>query len=389
MTCATSVPLGTTSLPVHVEADGAALAGARVTFHRAGDVYSTGLTDAAGNVTLTLQPETLGPIVLTVTGYNCRPFQGTVEAVAATGLALAERSLVVDDDGSDGTVGNGDGHWDAGETVDLYPVLANVGSSSARNLSGTLSTTDPLVTVLQATADYGTVAVGDSASPGTGLRVRLPFDAGDQREVPLTLNLRDSNQRTFVATYRPTTRAPELRHYRHTVVDTGGDSDQVPDPGETIAYYPVLNNLGTGAAVGVTAKLRSPDGLATVTDSTVSWGDVSPGAEVTGDAFVFLLSSTAAQLELVVSDAYGERLRQTLDVVAPPVPASLGGMGGEGYISLTWAHLTVVDLLGYNVYRSTESGGVFSRVNEVPTDRISYFQDGGLAALDAAPTVAG
>jgi acetyltransferase len=74
---------------------------------------------------------------------------------------------------------------------------------------------------------------------------------------------------------------------------------------------------------------------------------VGPGAEVAGDAFVFELDSTAAQFELVVTDAYGERLRQTLDVVSPAVPVSLAGVGGAGDISLTWAHNAETDLLGY------------------------------------------
>jgi uncharacterized repeat protein (TIGR01451 family) len=378
---AAEVGLGAVSLPVHVQADGADLAGARVTVYRAGDVFATGLTDPAGDVTLSFQPEALGSLTLTVTGRNCRPYQGAITVTTSAELALAEGTVVVVDDGTDGTVGNGDGYWDAGETVDLYPSLTNRGSVAVVGLAGTVSTTDTLLTVLEPAVTYGTVAAGDSAAPAAGLRVSLPFDADDQREVPLQLNLVDDGSGSFVAHFRPTARAPELRHFRHMMIDLPGDNDRIPEAGETIQYYVTLRNLGTGTANGVTAKLRSTDGLATVTDSTASWGDVAPGADVSGSAFVFQLASTAARLELVVSDVYGERLRQTLDVVAPAVPVSLLGVGGQGDISLTWAHGVEADLLGYNVYRSTSSTGTYTRVNTVPTDRTSYYQDGGLAPL--------
>ena len=87
----------------------------------------------------------------------------------------------------------------------------------------------------------------------------------------------------------------------------------------------------------MTARLRNLDGLATVTDSTASWGDIPPGQEMQGDALVFVPSSTAAKLLLVVSDQYGERLRQTLDLVYPATPTGLLGIGAASSISLTWA----------------------------------------------------
>ncbi len=381
VSCPGTVTIGTASLPVHVATGGAALEGARVTAYRAGDVFATGLTDGNGDVTLEIQPESTGPLTVTVTGANCRPGQTTVEVTAAAGLALGERSVVVDDSPGDGRVGNGDGTWDAGETVDLYPRLANLGGVAVSGLAGVLGTTDALVTVVQPAASWGTVAAGDSAAPATGLRVSLPFDADDQREVPFTLALTDGASRTFAAVFQLTARAPELYHYRHTVIDVPGDNDKIPEAGETIQYLVALRNLGTGTAVGVTAKLRNTDGLATVTDSTAAWGDVAAGAESSGDALVFQLASTAAQFEFIVSDVHGERLRQTLDVVAPSVPVDLHGTGGEGSISLTWARGTATDLLGYNVYRSTASAGSYTRVTVVPTDRTSYYRDSGLAPL--------
>ncbi len=376
-----SMPVSDSTLAVNVAVDGVPLDSARVTVYRADHEFASALTDAAGNVTLAVRPDTLGALTLTVTGLNCRPYQASVSLVAGAYPALAGCAVLVDDSGADGTSGNGNGIWDAGETVALYPMLRNNGGADATSVSGGLLTTDGLVTLLQPAASYGTIAVADSASPSPGLLVGLPFTAEDQREVPFDLYLTDGTGRTYLERFQLTVRAPELRHSAHVMVDVGGNLDGRPDPGETVACYIKLRNLGTGVAQGVSARLRNLDGLATVTDSMASWADIQPGEELTGDAFKFTPTSTAATLLLVVSDQYGERLQQTLDILYPSMPQGLLSLGAGGRISLTWAKVGDTGLMGYNVYRATASAGPFVKVTPVPTDRTAYFVDDGLAPL--------
>ncbi len=374
-----SMPVSDSTLAVNVAVGGVPLDSARVTLYRADHEYASALTDEAGNVTLAVRPDTLGAMSLTVTGFNCRPYRSSVSLVAGAYPALAQRAVRIVDNGSGGTSGNGNGIWDAGETVALYPMLRNNGGAGAASLSGTLLTTDGLVTILQPAASYGTIAAGDSASPSPGLRVSLPFTADDQREVPFELRLADGAGRTYVERFQVTVRAPELRHFAHGVTD--GNANGRPDVGETVSYSIRLRNLGTGVARSVSARLRSLDGLATVTDSMASWGDIQPGEELPGDALTFIPASTSATLLLVVSDQYGERLRQTLDLVYPVTPTELQGVGAASSITLTWAKVADPGLMGYNVYRATASTGPFVKVTPVPTERTAYFLDDGLGPL--------
>jgi hypothetical protein len=376
-----SMPVSDSTLTLNVAVGGVPLDSARVTVFRADHEFASALTDAAGNVTLAVRPDTLGALALTVTGFNCRPYRATVSLLAGAYPVLAGRAVRVDDSGAGGTSGNGNGIWDAGETVALYPMLRNNGGAGATSLAGALRTTDELVTILQAAASYGTIAAGDSASPSPGLLVSLPFTAADQREVPFELRLADGAGRTYVERFQLTVRAPELRHFAHVMADAGGDNDGRPDPGETIDCTIQLRNLGTGVASSVSARLRNLDGLATVTDSMTSWGDIPPGEERTGDVFTFTPTSTDATLLLVVSDQYGERLRQTLDILYPSTPTEMLGVGAASSISLTWAKVADPGLMGYNVYHATASTGPFSKVTPVPTDRTAYFLDEGLAPL--------
>jgi len=379
VTHSATMPVSDSTLAVNVAVGGVPLDSARVTIHRANHEFASALTDAEGNATLEVRPDTLGVMTLTVTGFDCRPYQASITVVIGGAPALAQRGVRIGDDGTGGTSGNGNGIWDAGETVALYPLLRNNGGASATSLSGTLRTTDALVTILQPVASFGTIAAGDSASPSTGLLVSMPFTADDQREVPFELRLADGEGRAFVERFQLTVRAPELRHYAHGVSDDNANGR--PDVGETVSYYIKLRNLGTGVAQSVTARLRNTDGLATVTDSTASWGDIQPGQEVTGDALTFIPTSTAATLLLVVADQHGERLRQTVDLLYPAASTGLLGIGSASSISLTWTKATAVDLLGYNVYRATASGGPYVKANAVPTDRTAFFVDDGLAPL--------
>jgi uncharacterized repeat protein (TIGR01451 family) len=376
-----SLTVSDTAMSVHVAIAGVPLDSARVTAYRADDEFSTGLTNASGDVILPVRPDTIGVVTLTVTGFNCKPYQAGISVVPSAAPALVQRAIRLDDSGAAGSSGNGNGVWDAGETVALYPVLRNNGLIPASAVAGTLFTTDGLVTVLTPTATYGTIAAGDSSRPATPFRVSIPYTAPDQREVPFSLRLWDGAGRTYLERFSLTLRAPELTHVSHSVVDAGGNSDGRPDAGETVTYTVRLRNLGTGVAKGLTGVLRMVSGITTITDSTASWPDLQPGQEAAGDAFVFVPSAANGKLLLVVSDSYGPRLSQTLDLQYPTVPTALLGVGAASSIALSWAKAADADLMGYNIYRASAVGGPYAKVNVVPTDRTAYYQDGGLSPL--------
>ena len=355
--------------------------GAIVTAYRAGDDYSVGVTDVNGNATIPFVPDSTGPLTLTVTAFNARPYQGTINIVAGGTPALGDLAPTIDDDNVGGTQGNGNGLWDAGEVVDLVIKVRNGGSVTASGVTGTLTTSDGLVTIINPTASYGTVGVGATASPSAGYRVSVPYTCPDQREVPFTLTLSDGAAHTWVQTFQLVVHAPDLVHRRHSIVDTGGNSDGHPDPGETVSCSLVLRNLGTGLAKGLYGRLRNTDGLASISDSTVAWPDLQPGQEATGDPVVYVPSSAAAKLVLHVFDQYGEIMTQGMDLGYPPTPVQLQALGSATSIKLTWAHITAPDLLGYSVFRASSPGGPYTRVNPNPTDRVSYYLDSGLLPL--------
>ncbi len=66
--------------------------------------------------------------------------------------------LVASDTEFDEVVGNGNGAPDPGETVEMTVTLSNVGSGVATNITGTLSSTDPYLTITQNTSYFPDLA---------------------------------------------------------------------------------------------------------------------------------------------------------------------------------------------------------------------------------------
>ena len=371
-----SYALSDTSMVVNVQSAGVPLAGVRVTLYKPNDDYRSAITDGAGNALLEFRPGTTGTFYLTATGFDCRPSEETLTVGPATPAALADLAPVIND-----ALGNANGQLDAGEVVDLQIPIINRGGTTATSVNGALSTTDGLVTILDADVSYGTLGPGASSS-GTGTyRISLPYTFNDQREIPLRIDLVGGGSLHDVVRLELTVRSPDPRHFAHTITDSPGDGDGVPEAGETVTMLVKLRNLGTGTATGVTAKLRNYDGFATVSDSAASFGTLSPGQETQGDALVYSVGNQAAKLELRISNGYGLLSTQVLDLFRPPAPTALAAFGSQSSVSLTWTRSPILDLAGYSLYRSLASGGPYTKVTPVPTDRTAYYRDEGLTPL--------
>jgi Peptidase family C25/FG-GAP-like repeat/Propeptide_C25 len=377
----TSFPVTETGFLVNVKIGGVPVEGAVVTAYRPGDEYASVVTDAAGDASVPFRADSTGSFTLTVTAYDCKPYQATIGLDPVGTPVIAQQTPVVDDDLVGGTQGNGDGVFDTGETVDLMIPLKNTGGGTATSVVATLSTSDPNVTVLNGLVVYGGIGVGATATPSVGFRVSTPVDVPDQHEVAFQLDISDGVGGNHVEKFQMVLHAPEPFHLSHVVDDSGGNANGHPDAGETVGYTVTLRNLGTGRATGLTAVLRNYDGLATITDSTASFGNLNSGVEGAGDPFTFLVSSSSAKLELRVSDQDGLRTVEPLDLGYPSTPIGLAGAGAGTSIALTWTRVLEPDLRGYNIYRSTNPGGPYTRANPVPTFRIAYYMDENLAPL--------
>jgi hypothetical protein len=382
-----TVPLSDTTFAVHVTDGSNPVVNALVCFDKSGEEYQVASTNGTGDVIMRVRPETTGPASLTVSKTGFHPFEGTVTIGAPTAAVLVSRAAdrVLVDNGTGGSTGNGDGGADAGETIAWTLPVSNTGSLSAPIVVSSLSTTDPRVNILVSGVSYDNIPAGGKVS-GNPYILKLDPSIPDGTEVLFQLDL-FSGLRHFVDSFRLPVHAPNLLMLGNTIVDNGtngtsGNGNGHFDVGENVLLTFNLRNSTSGSAHGLTATLSTTTPGITIPTPTATLPDMPPGTNATTSAFR-VVSSTGVNpsLTLTINDAYGVRFTRQVDLVQPGGVSGLVGTGAASTITLVWAKSPDADLVGYNVYRSTNAGGPFVKVNVAPTDRSAYFVDENLPPL--------
>ncbi len=205
--------------------------------------------------------------------------------------------------------GNGDHALDPGEKAQLFLVVKNEGIASLTNVTATLVSLTPGVTVTKAgPRSYGSIAPGASAGPNQSFAIELDpsgalcgLDAAlilsvssDQGcySLPVSLPVGDAGS---CAVYKNAyAQATSMAITSDRVALTCGDGDLVPDPGETVRIVVDVNNAGAKTANNVAVKLTSNKTYFTPATTTVSLGTLAPlGAESKQAVFEVAVARTA------------------------------------------------------------------------------------------------
>jgi hypothetical protein len=134
----------------------------------------------------------------------------------------------------DDASGNNNGHWDAGESVAVYLTLKNFGLVTAHNVSATVSTADPYVTLFQTSAQYGTINGSDTAV----------------NAVPYTMKASPATPREHVANFDLAIASTEST-WQNTFSFRIGEylaTDPIPDGPRTPALYWAYDDVDSGYA---------------------------------------------------------------------------------------------------------------------------------------------
>ena len=157
------------------------VSGALAAISKNGILLGSSFSDASGNITIEFgEPITEpGEYILVVTAYNKITHSSTVVASTDPGPYLVFNSLDIN------------GSAEAGQTFDLFVTVSNIGDEPATNVNGILSTNDPLITILNANANYGTIADGALATNATAFSVQVSSNTQDGHIAQFGLNLGD------------------------------------------------------------------------------------------------------------------------------------------------------------------------------------------------------
>jgi PKD repeat protein len=235
-------------------------------------------------------------MVVTVTKQNYYRYSALVDVIPPTGPYVVKDSYTINDVAG----GNGDGLMDYGETNLLTLVVKNVGVQQANNVVVTLSTTDPYITITDATANYGNIAPGATATVTDGFAYDVANNLPDLHAVSIEVSATDGTN-TWLSYISIQGHAPVLEYVSYTISDPQGNNNGKLDPGETANIIVTLKNTGSSQADNVIAQLAESNTYLTVNTPQASFGNLAPGLTGTGTFSVTAASNTPAG-EMVTLD---------------------------------------------------------------------------------------
>jgi len=240
------------------------------------ETYTRAITDDSGRVLLTLSNATAGRMVLTVTGnqigQNIYPLIDTIQ-VSQMPTDLSFSTYTVQDDSTNGRIGNNNGTANPGETVDLNVQLINRGSSNATAISGILSCADPRVTVVNSEGAWDNASSGGTVSNTSPFRVQLLSGFKDNDIVPLQLNLvTDEGNRTISVPL--TIRSIQLAYMSQTLNPTA------LNVGQSATLSLTVRNNGGLATSAINASVFSMSPFVSVTVPNATFTSLPIGTNV-------------------------------------------------------------------------------------------------------------
>jgi hypothetical protein len=398
-----SVPLGQDHITVQATRSGIPLEGARVTLRKKGESYAIGLTDAQGVIVLPLLAETTGSFDVAATAYQSIPFKGNGVIVDSPAPALSVSSLELLDDGSGGSLGNGNSEAELGEIVVVGLTLRNNGSSPAMGCQAALRweipTWEGVVDLEDDHADFGDILPGQESHDPQAFRVHIPrlvppemeeeLGGGDQMTLDLAVDLSfEGGSRTYGWTLQAT--QPLLTPYINVVNDSIGNGNGVAENGETIDLDVGLWNRGLGSASFLEGTiLAEPPDAAEILVGEAGADELLPGE--TGHLGPFTLAiHDVENLTLLLSirdilpDDDPVVAERTIELIPPGSAESLGGAGNPASVSLLWElpQGEEEEIYGARVYRAFASREVYEPAAPLVLGSIfgpSYYSDEGLA----------
>ena len=382
-----SLSTGEQPVAVTVSAGGSPVPGALVTLAVDGDAYVKGVTDGLGEVTLDFTPSFPGQARLTVNGHDLAPAGLDIPVSAGGGSFIAMTDVAVVDDGSLGSVGNGNGRIESGEMVALLGTFTDTGSGGGTGLTAALSTTAPGIVVVDGAVAVPAVPSGVSAAATDPFLVAVAASVADGVNVGFTVHVTDGGGRDDASLWTTTMLAPELEPVDLAWTDAGtGDGDGVLENGETVTFTVSLQNYGAGDSDGVVGRVRTSTPGVAIQDSLLTFAGIP--ALSTGDpeaAASLSVADVAAGYDcwILFEDDQGRSFRHDFDLGAPEVPGSLtvDSSLGPDVLGVHWLPTGEPDLRGYHIYRAEVSAGPYLRMNQDLIEGTSYFRDEGLGLL--------
>jgi len=372
------------------------LEGALVCLKKDEEAYGYQFTNESGEATFSYKPESPGKILVTVTAHNFLPYEGDIRVLPTDAPYGCFDSEIIDDDNTGSSIGNGDGVVNPGETIEMPVILKNNGTAIAHSVQAILSLTGvgafPPVTIIADSQSFGDILAGGTAQSLLPYVFNVSKDCEPGYEIHFHLRIKQGLINSWTDDFVVKVLADSLIQTRHTISFDDVNGNGIIDPDEDVYIDSLeITNYGEGGADDVEATLSTDDPRVIVTNGDCSVGDIPGISYVTippvtePHCFVFYCTPEVPSVfdfTLALTDRFGREWQQKVDLTAPNPPDSVwASLFGQDFSNLTWDYFHIpkaLDISGYNIYRSNNEAGPFTRVNKMPLISFSLFNDENL-----------
>lgn len=209
---------------------------ARLTLSANGVIYGKAIADAGGTALINLDvlPDQPMDLTLTITAFNKVTHLGLVQVLPADGPYLIVTGV---------NVNNGiPVHY--GELVTVQVDMENVGNDPAQQVSVSVSTSDPYLSVSGDPELIDIIAANASGSTVTGVTMQIADNAPDQHLAAYTVHIMIADGEEFTSDQSILINAPAIEWGYFQVDDSLGDNNGLIDPGETFILNIPFTNIG-------------------------------------------------------------------------------------------------------------------------------------------------
>ncbi len=281
-------------------------------------LFKGGYTNSGGKINFPLQNLLTSNINLTVSKPNCHPKTAVINVTSA-GAYCGLSGYEIDDDSNGESNGNGNGIIEAGEVIEIFPIVKNFGTANAENVYGILSVDDEYLTILSDSISIGSIASGLIVTSDNPLIIEVNSSCPDEYTARFNFEVKDISGNSWNSDLLIMVSGLILKIEDSAINDAGGDGNA--GPGENCTIFLSLKNTGTILLTDVTAQLTTTNEDIVIDNEICVFDTIFPQQIVKNDSnlYTFFVNEksfpgTKAEFDFQITSAEGLIMSHSLEL---------------------------------------------------------------------------
>lgn len=243
------------------------------------EILGSGYTDETGHVMLNITPMTApATIKLTVTAPNAVTFIKDVMVIPNEGAYIVYNQATVT------LTGNNSFDYNSVSPVNIS--VTNVGNVPANNLTVTLRSLNPYITVTDSVANVAQIPSETLYAINDVFSIQSAANCPDATNAPMQIIITDDQQNTWISNFNLMLNAPVIVFGETSIDDTQANNNGRLDPGETILLSVPVQNTGHALSENGIISYASTNPLVTIQSSSTNVNSINPQATTIVDLMI-------------------------------------------------------------------------------------------------------